>query len=349
MQGKKAHILLITTLLIAVVSFLFLPISGIQAGALENRQLQMSSSIPSQTTTHTFSFDITTTDAVGSIEFEYCSNSPLFTESCSALNGFDISGANLTNQTGETGFSIHPDTTINSLVLSRPAQPTTPGEATYTLENVVNPNTPNTSFYVRLSTYASDDATGPRLDDGGIGVSTANRIDLQAYVPPYLRFCVGLNIFNNDCSTASGHQIDFGVLRPDTTASGISKFLAATNAPNGYNIIVDGTTMTAGNQVIPALEDPTASQLGVSQFGMNLRNNTNPDVGLEPAGPGTAQATPRYGQPNEFAFNRGDTLVNTSAPNDLVTFTASYVINISDDQPLGRYATTLTYICTGSF
>lgn len=348
MRQLKGYILLTAALLTAVMPLLLFS-EIVQAGSLPNRKLQLSSAIPGETVTHEFSFDITSTDIVGSIEFEYCSNSPLMDEPCSALNGFDASSAILSNQSGETGFSIHPGSTINSLILSRAPNATVPGTVSYTFDNITNPNSVNESFYVRLSTYASDDTTGTRIDDGGIGASTANRIDLQAYVPPYLSFCVGLVIYNNDCSTATGHQIDFGVLRPDSTAVDTSKFAAATNAPDGYHIIVDGTTMTAGNKVIPALNTPQGSQSGVSQFGMNLRANTNPTIGLEPAGPGTAQPSSNYDQPNQFMFKPGDGLVETTAPNDRVTFTASYIVNVSEVQEPGVYTTTLTYICTGSF
>jgi hypothetical protein len=124
--------------------------------------------------------------------------------------------------------------------------------------------------------------------------------------------------------------------------------VAATNAEGGYNLRVIGGTMASGNNVLPAMNG-APSQQGVSQFGINLRANTNPIIGQEVTGPGSAGIAAGYNQQNQFRYQSGDVLVSTADPDNFRKFTVSYIVNVASGQPGGVYATTLTYICLGNF
>lgn len=336
----------------------------VYAADIGDRSLQLSSSTPSQlATTHTFTFDLVPGGSVGSIEFEYCSNSPIPDDVCVPPTGIDLSNATLDNQTGEAdlplpdSFVVHPTTyngtfpSNNVIVINRSAvQPSTIQTSSFEFGNLTNPDTAG-SFYVRLRTYDSTDGSisGTPVDTGGLASALEDRFDIEAYVPPFLTFCVGVTILANDCGTATGFQLNFGELSQTTTRTATSKFLAYTNAEFGYAITIIGTTMTSGNNVILPLTTQTPSQTGVRQFGLNLRANSQPNIGLEPTGPGTATVTNFYNIPNQYRFRSGDTVAVSLKPTDRKTFTSSYIVNIDDSQPKGIYSTTLTYVATATF
>jgi hypothetical protein len=168
-------------------------------------------------------------------------------------------------------------------------------------------------------------------------------------VPPVLDFCVAVSITGADCSGAGGSYIDFGILKNTTISSATSQFMVATNAQSGYSVTLSGTTLTAGNAVIPALASQLPPLLGTSQFGFNLRKNTNPAVGSDPSGSGVPTVNTTYNSPNLYRFVSGDILVSAPVPSDYTKFTASYIVNVDKNQHPGVYATTLSFIALGSF
>src|SRR5206468_99269 len=96
---------------------------------------------------------------------------------------------------------------------------------------------------------------------------------------------------------------DFTAATPSVAQT---QMVAASNADTGYTISVNGTTLTSGTNIIPALAVPDVSRPGVSQFGLNIVANTNPTVGANPSGAGTGVAASGYNQPNFYKFVSGD-------------------------------------------
>jgi hypothetical protein len=318
------------------------------AAQLQERSLRIESPTAGATTRHTFKFSYTSTGTmVGSLMFEYCT-SPLMDLACDPPPGMNASGAVLVEQTGETGYFVLAAQT-NRIVLTRaPALPPTVNPSTYGFDGIVNPTGAPGTFYVRITTHTSTDASGAHTDFGAVVNSTTAGVAINSEVPPILKFCVGLSIAA-DCTTAEGNLIDLGDLSPSQVSNGTSQMLAATNAEFGLVISVYGTTMTSGNNIIPALVAPTPSAPGNGQFGLNLRANTNPPIGQNTSGGGTATPAANYNIPNRFTFNSGDTVATSPAATDTRKFTASYIVNVPPSQPPGVYTATLTYICTASF
>jgi hypothetical protein len=314
---------------------------------LSERSLRLSDVKPGATTTHAFSFSYASPDAVGSVRLEYCT-SPLPDIACVAPAGLDASGAALSDQTGETGFTMA-SAQPNVLILGRAAA-TAPvnNVSTYTFSTIVNPGGAPDTFFVRISTYGSSDGTGAAIDFGAVANATTDNVVLNTEVPPILKFCVGLTL-GTDCSTADDNLIDLGDLSPSRAASGSSQMLAATNAQFGLAIAAYGTTMTSGNNTVAALNVPTVSAPGNAQFGINLRKNTDPAVGQEPSGSGISIPTAAYNTPNRYMFRSGDVVATSPDATDIRTFTSSYVVNVTPSQPPGVYTATLTYICTATF
>jgi hypothetical protein len=218
----------------------------------------------------------------------------------------------------------------------------------YALSNITNPSATNTTFYTRVSTYTGNDGvTGP-VDNGAIAVSTDQQVTLTGVTPEILIFCVGTAI-PTDCSSMTGSTVDFGDFSPQATRSGTSMMQASTNAAGGYNVTINGSTLASGVNTIPALGSPTASVIGGSQFGVNLRANTTPPIGNNPTGAGTGTLNAAYNTPDQYQFVSGSTVATASAPTNANTFTSSYIVNIGGAQAAGVYTTTMTYICTANF
>jgi hypothetical protein len=200
-----------------------------------------------------------------------------------------------------------------------------------------------------LQTFASDDATGPASDYGGLAFATTNLLAVSVEVPPYLIFCTAITIGNLNCANSSGDAINFGELSSSRASTGSSQMLVATNAEDGYSITAHGTTLSSGSNIINALSAPDVSRPGTGQFGLNLRANTAPPGGSEPTGPGVSQPLPNYNQPNIFRFVTGDTVAARPEPENVRVFTVSYLVNVPANQAAGVYVSTITYVCLADF
>lgn len=338
-----------TSLLIVVIisSTYVLPITQRASGLpLSSRSISVLDVNPGAVTQHAFRFSFGSSDPIGSIKFEYCT-SPLPEIPCATPAGLSATSATLSAQTGEDNFTIL-STQTNAIVLTRTPSAPTQSPSEYVFNGITNP-TSAASFYVRMSTYQSIDASGAQTDSGSVVAAISSGVHINTKVPPYLKFCVAL-VLAADCeSTNDDNLIDLGDLSTSRASRGSSQMIAATNADFGLAIAAYGTTMTSGNNIIPALTTPTVSAPGNAQFGLNLRNNSDPDIGEDPSGGGVAMPTAAYNIPNRYVFNSGDIVATSPAVTDTRKFTSSYIVNVSSSQPPGVYTATLTYICTATF
>lgn len=341
------HLATVQTMLLLVCSFVIFTSQAFAVTRLIDRSVLVYDPEPGVTTKYAVSFTYNTQATVGSVDMLFCYD-PIPTDPCVAPAGLDVSQAALADQTGETGFSLT-QRSANHLVISRTPSAVGNTPSVYTFDNIVNP-TVHKAFSIRLSDYASTDASGALIDLGSVITNVNESLTISTQVPPMLMFCVA-HMVSEDCSSQTGGNFtDMGDLSPSQTLTATSQMAAGTNASSGYVITVNGTTMQAGTSVISALAAPTVSAPGNSQFGLNLRANTTPAIGGDPDGSFTnAMPTANYDNPDEFMFHDGD--VVASAPNvSLIRrFTVSYIVNVRPDLRAGVYTTTLTYICSGRF
>lgn len=330
--------------LLLAVAVMLSPLSATAAG-LSPRNVVVGSSGQGVSTNYAVSATTATTANIGSIKFQFCDSA---TGVCNVPAGVITTSATLNSQSGAIGFSII-NATNGAPYITRAAVNLNSGVAvSYTLGVVTNPSAPNSTYYVRITTFTgSDGATGP-TDNGTVAMSTAQPVQLTGVTPEILVFCVGTSIAA-DCTTIAGNTIDFGDFSPAATRSGTSVMQAQTNAANGYSITVNGTTLSSGVNTIPALGAQTASTPGTGQFGLNIRANAAPAVGADPTGVGSGTYTANYGTANNYRFVTGDSVARALLPTNANTFTSSYIVNIGGAQAAGVYTATMTYICTASF
>ncbi len=325
-------------------------VSHVKAAELENRSVFLSSSFASEVVSHVYTFSTAGPSTIGSISFLYCTNSPIHEDSCTAPAGLDVSAFITNSQLGLSGFSASAATTANQIVITRPPSVSPASSATFSFGTITNPSTVDEIVYVRISVFDNVNATGTMVDRGAVVFVVDDRFDLSAYVPPYLTFCVGVTV-SLDCSSAGGAFVNLGEFSRFDSSVGTTQFAAATNDNDGYNVYLTGETMTAGNNIIPALSFQSPSSVGISQFGVNLRANSTPVVGANPENGSVASGVPdpAYNSPNLYRFVNGDRVASSSLATGFNKYTVSYIVNVSNDQAPGIYAATLTYTAIASF
>lgn len=316
--------------------------------AVPIRSIQLSNSMPGAAASYELDFVTQGTGTVGSIRISFCDNSPLVGAPCTPPAGFDAAGASLAEQSGMTGFTVVQSQAAHEVLLTRNPASSSGEHNIYKLDGVKNP-TGVGSFYARIQTYGTPDGSGKATDYGGVALATANGVTISTTVPPYMLFCAGVKIAAYDCATATGSDVNFGELSAQATRSASMQLLLSTNADNGYNIHVAGTTLTSGTNVIAALPSPNPSRTGVSQFGINLRANRTPLVGQDVHGPGRGAPVNGYEQADMYKFNSGDVIASSTQEDDLRLYTVSAITNVVAGQPAGIYVSTLTFVATASF
>ncbi len=347
LRFSAAALLLALSLIPA--AYLTAPVQAYAGETLVDRSLFVQNNTPGATSLYTVTFTISEPSTLGSIEMLFCSNSPLQDDSCTTPVGMDVTQAHVKGATGISNFTMFPVTT-NELMLNWTPTPisfTPPHVLSFTFTNIKNPNTAG-SYYLRLSTYQSTNITGPTVNFGGLAFAITSQLQISSVVPPYLTFCAAVTFPSFDCATGTGNFINFGELSSDRSSQGSSQLFVSTNASSGDTIQMYGTTMTSGNNVISALTSAGQSQPGSAQFGLNLRANTVPSIGADPVGPGSGQPASGYDTPNQYKFVSNDTIANAPVADERL-YTVSYLVNIPKGQAPGIYASTLTYVCSGSF
>lgn len=315
---------------------------------LGTRSLNIASSVPGEVTTYTITMSWQSSTSNGSIRFLLCEDY-VVDQPCSSTPAGDLSAASLTAQSGAlTPYAVQ-STAANEILINRgSAGATGTGMYSFTFEDVQNPTGLHHRFYIQIFTYNSTDGTGTPTHMSSIASATAEPIVVSATVPPYLWFCAALTI-TDWCDSVGGNYVDYGTLDPDNGHYATSQFGVATNAVGGYQVTVNGDTMTSGSRTIEPLAVPAPFTTGIQQFGLNLRANTAPAIGADAVGPGLGVVDADYDVPDQFLFVDGDVVASSLTATTFNTFTVTYILNVNPDLPSGVYNTTIAYICTASF
>ena len=349
---KQSLFLLIFYVLTVLISVMIynLGFATVYGAKINDRYIKISSSQTSATNvTFQIGFNLTSSSNVGSIEFQFCSNSPLFNDVCTVPTGINVSTASLVAQTGQTNFSLLPATSQNLIVMSRSPSSTSPGPVSYTFNNITNASAEGTE-YVRIETFSSSTpSTTTVINHGGLAYALNNQLAVNAEVPPFIYFCSAVQISHLNCQDSSGHNINFGTFSPQTSVTATSQLLVGTNGQNGYTISTYGQGLTSGINQIPNLYPASVSRPGVSQFGLNLVANISPTVGQNPTGPGHGQPFLNYDEPNFYAFQNDSNIAGSNQPENYRLYTVSYLVNVAQNQAPGVYVTTVNYVCIANF
>jgi hypothetical protein len=334
-------------LLVMLALLIASPISA--AKRFQERGLYINSAVAGETTMYRVSFRYMSPDPVGSVDMLFCID-PIPHHPCVTPPGLNVSNAVLSDQDGESGFSIL-SKSANHIVLTRtPAAITATDPSWYEFDNIVNPTETNRSFSIRLRSHTTTNATGPQVDFGSVMGQITESVNIETQVPPMLIFCAAERVEENCEGTNNNYYADMGELDERSTLAAQSQMAVGTNASSGFVITANGSPLSAGTNVIDSLSDPTESRPGTNQFGINLVANNSPIVGGDPEGAWTnALPTASYSVPNRYKFVSGDAVAESPEVSLMRKFTVSYIINSNPDVRPGVYTTTITYIASGRF
>ena len=346
--AKWSHLVLEFILAVALVLLLITASASAAGKRLQERSLYANSTLPGATTYYKLSFRYMSADPVGSVELLFC-NDPIPYMPCVTPTGMSVAGATLSNQSGETGFSIATKTT-NKIVLSRTAVSPTDHASSYTFDGIVNPTTSNNAFAIRIKTFSSTNATGSQVDFGSVRGQVTEGIVIETQVPPMLIFCMAEEVDYNCTGTNENYYTEMGDLNSKDTLTAQSQMAVGTNASGGFVITANGSTMSAGTSTIQPLDAPTPSKQGTNQFGMNLVENSSPNIGADPEGSWTnAVVADNYNQRDKYMFRNGDIIAYSPNVSLMKKYTVSYVVNSSPELKAGVYTTTINFIASGRF
>lgn len=340
--------LLLELLVIAALLVLIISPAVSAAMRLQDRSLYIQNDEAGERSTYKLGFRYMSPQPIGSFEMLFCDD-PIPYHPCEVPQDMDASAAVLSEQVGETGFTITQQS-VNRLVLSRTASLPGPDRSVYSFDNILNPVDIEQAFSIRLKTFSSSDATGPQVDFGSVRGQVTHGVNIETQVPPMLIFCLAEEVQDSCLGTNEVYFQDMGTLSPSETLTAQSQMAVGTNASAGFIITSVGMPPSAGTNIIPPMATPGASQPGTNQFGINLVANTNPGVGRDPEGTwANAVAADDYGQSDVYKFENGDIVAYSPNVSLMKKFTVSYIVNVSPTLRAGVYTTTINFIASGRF
>jgi hypothetical protein len=368
---------------------------------LGEREIRLSSSEASATaTSYRVDFDLSTTGNIGGIVVTFCEGTPIIGDTtCVSPAGLSIASnaftdgavgdVNVSGWTAAVTSRVSSGSGDNTFTLTNaaPVAVTSDDNVVFTMTNVTNPSSVGT-FYARIMTFgteahaqgytvANPEDVGPMIDAGGIALSTADLITIQAKVQERITFCVhttddiDLDYDQTDCSTLADPVVlgDVnGVLDPNLpSVSKEAKYNITTNASAGATIRMKGDTLSTGPYDIAEIGASAASSsIGTEQFGMCTYRDTGSATGLTPSAPynngNCSTATQGQGAgvagTAQFAFDTNATTGTTSTygqaiaqktAGDWSTGILVFLGNVSNVTEPGIYTTTLDFIATGRY
>jgi len=149
-------------------------------------------------------------------------------------------------------------------------------------------------------------------------------------------------------------SVDFGLLSTNATATGTANVQVRTYLSSGYNMIIVGSPPTYSGRSLKAMSAGSQADPGTEQFGINLRNNSSPNIGADPEQvPDSTFSfglpTADYNTPNEFKYQSGDTIAYSDSSSGQTNYTISMIANMSNLTAAGRYETKLSIIVVPVF
>ncbi len=186
----------------------------------------------------------------------------------------------------------------------------------------------------------------------GVGRSSSTNYDMEAgFLTPNEPF---LELFINAAT------VDLGTLDPASTGTGSGTFWVRTYLSSAYVVQTMSAPPTSeGGAVLDAKGTLGAPILGTEEFGINVVDNTSPDIGANPFNVpddnyADAEAATGYDTPDQFKYGQGDIIARSAATvgNQAVgrtDFTISYIANISNITEAGSYSMVHDIVAVATF
>jgi hypothetical protein len=209
------------------------------------------------------------------------------------------------------------------------------------------------------------------VDDGGVALSTAEQIDLQARVQERLTFCVGTADPGAACAGISGNSVDLGVLGGTINLASVESSLiyaqVSTNANGGVSVQYISDHLEVSTCVDASADKQTNDVKTDQCLNHEAAGVTNPIVGGDEQwglgvvavqddgteATGALAATTEYDSNGTTQFSFAPNVATEIASSSAVVDSEQLDIDVggtaSITTPTGLYTTTLTFIATSTF
>lgn len=386
---NRAVYTLVSLVLIAAVAAPLFPWGKTYAAQVTDRSIELSDSAPSggsitsgegSGTSVTYRVTFTTASSAQSLVIDFCSDSPIIGDTCTAPTSMDASSASASTVSGGGAMGGWTVTAGASQVKLAGGASQSAGTQIFDITGVTNPSTTGT-FYARVytfsngtfGTYSSAASPGNYVDYGGVALSTAEAITITARVQEQITFCTSAaSLSATDCSSATtpavtlGHGSPTAILDSSQVDTGNVYTQLSTNATSGATIRMVNSNSCGGLSSdggttcdIPAVNSgastPAAITAGTAAFGVYVASGSG--------GTGTITANANYndGNSNHYGMDTtsgsganvtgtfGDAVASSSAPVDQVNNTYTFAATASLTTPAGIYTANIDLIATGTF
>ncbi len=377
---RAGRIATTAALLVATIVPSFAPALASAAQITDRSVALSSSSVNATGVSYLFTFTADNASA-GGIAVEFCSNTPLVGEACTAPgNGFTVNPSNNGNVTGGTKYGTW---TANRACITKSVAS---GVNTFTLTGATNPSVAST-LYARVVTYDTDAhaaaygtpdsttlGTGV-IDQGSVAFAITNNVEVSGAVLEALTFCVSGDDIeaDPDCANATapvltlGKDVGGGVIALDNTLSTGDVFTKiSTNAVKGAVVSLKSTAGvnqpgnvpcaglalygTGACNIVAAGTGANTVAAGDAKFGVRLTLPTD-NVTDGTIAAATNYSTSLYHLDDTAVIGTyGDPIYNTSggSANNLNT-TLTFAASSNAATPAGRYSANISLIATGTF
>lgn len=347
------------------------------AAQVTERSIELSSSSKAMTGV-SYKVNFTSVEAAGAFVVDFCSNTPLIGEACTAPTGFNSTAAT----SATSGFTdVDGDTT--KVVVTGAIAAETP--ISVDIAGITNPTNAG-PLYARILTFTDDtgadaylsETPGTHLDEGGLAISITDTVGVSGAVLESMTFCVAKIAITADCANAAANPpvlplgetvpgTDILALNPDTVSSGNLYTQISTNAVSGAIIRLKTGAACGGLKrvgvatcdIAPALVgDITAGQ---AKFGVKTAVSSSTAGVIDATGTLQPAAASGYNDTtyvlNYLANNStgvtspyGDPFLDTDdAPVNNKNMQLTFGASVSNDTPAGLYSADVSMIATGKF
>lgn len=152
-------------------------------------------------------------------------------------------------------------------------------------------------------------------------------------------------------------SVDVGVLDTASVKYGSARFWVRAYLADGYIVQGYGGPPKYATHTLASSGTSFGSLPGTEQFGINLADNSAPNVGAAPTqfpddtgNPfGFGEVDSDYGIPNQFRYIDGDIIAQSPRSSSDTTYTISYIFNITPVTPAGSYVMHHSLVATGTY
>lgn len=368
-----------TKYVIAVLGLLvtFVTSAAVSAAQVTERSIALTSSSAAATGV---SYDVafTSAGAAGAFVIDFCSNSPVIGQSCTAPTGFNAGTAT----SATSGFTDVDPLDANTVVVTGTIGAS--AAISVALNGITNPTTAG-PLYARIVTYdtkahaqayTSTDLITGNIDDGGVAISITNTVGVAGAVLESMTFCVSRQTITANCASAAAYPpvLTLGETVGDTTAlsadavsSGSIYTQISTNAASGAVVSLKSGAIGCGGlkragapaacDILPALTGGVAQ--GEAKFG--VKTSTATGTGTSPTGAfqpvtGSGYNDTTYalnyvaGNATGVTSTFGDPFLDTDgAPVNNKNMALTFGVSVTNSTPAGLYSADLSLIATGKF